>query len=107
MEFEYGVDETEQKARTRYNFDKIKHGASLHVQTNQERCRVLAAFRYWALRDKAKRSGAYATSAKVGDDDPKGPGFRIWFKSKAHDAARMAAQVDNAVPEVDRQQDEI
>ena len=107
MEFEYGIDEADQKARTRYNFDQIKPGASLHVETSQERCRVLAAFRYWSLQDKKKRGGAYATSAKVGDEDPRGAGFRIWFKSKAQDAMRMAGQVDVGVQQPDASDDDI
>ena len=99
MEFDYGVQEDDQKARTKYNFALVKPGASLHVTTDAERCRVLAAFRYWALQDKPKRGGAYATSAKVGEDDPRGAGWRIWFKSKRYDAERMAAQVDMPQPQ--------
>ena len=99
MKFDYGVEEADLKARTKYNFYLVKPGASLHVETDAERCRVLAAFRYWALQDKQKRSGAYATSAKVGEDDPRGAGYRIWFKSKRRDAERMAAQVDMPQPQ--------
>ena len=98
MDFDYGVDEAHEKQRTRYNFDKIKPGASLHARDDAERCRVMAAFKYWAHRDPRRRT-AYATSAKVGDEDPKGPGYRIWFKSRREDAARMAEQVDTEVPE--------
>ena len=98
MDYDYGVDEAHAKQRSRYNFDKIKPGASLHVQDDAERCRVMAAFKYWTQRD-VKRRGAYSTSAKVGDEDPKGPGFRIWFKSRRLDAARLAEQVDAGIPE--------
>lgn len=94
MHIDYGVEETQAKARTRYNFNMIRAGASLHVKDNAERCRVLAAFKYWTQQDKAKRGNAYATSAKVGDEDPRGPGFRIWFKSKRLDAQALAAKAD-------------
>ena len=93
MDFDYDVEEQKQKARTRYNFDLIRPGASLHVADHQERCRVLAAFRYWA-QQKPERATAYATSAQVGEEDPKGPGFRIWFKSKRQDARKMLEKVD-------------
>lgn len=95
MDFDYGVDEKDERARTRYNFDLIRPGASLHVPDDAERCRVMAAFKYWARSMKhPNRRGAYATSAKVGDDDPRGAGFRIWFKSGAADAQRLAARAD-------------
>ena len=93
MRFDYHVKETAERARTRYNFDQVRPGASLHVETDAERCRVMAAFKYWS-KQKQERRGAYATSSKVGDEDPNGPGFRIWFKSKREDAARLAAQVN-------------
>lgn len=92
MDFEYNVDEPKARARTRYNFDKLQVGASLHVADDAERCRVMAAFKYWTHRTRNDR--AYATSAKVGDEDPKGPGFRIWFKSRRLDALRTAASMD-------------
>jgi hypothetical protein len=99
MDFEYDVAEDHKKARARYDFDKIRPGASLHVKTHDERCRVLAAFRYWVLRGVEKkltprRDGAYAVSAQVGEEDPKGPGYRIWFKSKSHDALKTAEKCD-------------
>jgi hypothetical protein len=95
MDFDYDIDDSQPRARARYNFDQIKPGASMHVKDNSERCRVMAAFKYWAQRDKVKRAGAYATSAKVGDEDPRGPGFRIWFKSSRRTAAETAARVDH------------
>jgi hypothetical protein len=62
----------------------------------------MAAFKYWAHRRNNKN--AYATSAKVGDEDPKGPGFRIWFKSRRLDAERLAAKADLDVPAPQGQQ---
>lgn len=96
MDFDYGVDEAHTKQRTKYNFNQVKPGASLHVPDDASRCRVLAAFKYWAYKAK-KHETAYATSTKVGDEDPKGPGFRIWFKSRRQDAARLAEQVDHGI----------
>ena len=94
MDFEYDIHEAAQKQRTKYNFDSLRPGASLHVADDAERCRVMAAFKYWS-QQKSERRGAYATSAKVGNEDPRGPGFRIWFKSRRADAERMAAKVDH------------
>lgn len=65
------------KRRTKYDFSMIKAGSSLHVATSGERNRLLAAFKYWAKNTQKK--GAWATSRKVGADDPDGIGFRVWF----------------------------
>jgi hypothetical protein len=40
------------------------------------------------------KGSAYATSAKVGDEDPRGSGFRVWFRSRNVDAQKLAAKVD-------------
>lgn len=66
-------------AQSRYEFDKVRPGASWHVDTNGERCRVLTAFSYWAKN--IKKIPAKAMSKKVGAEDPDGPGYRIWFVS--------------------------
>ena len=95
MEVDYGIEPARERGRGRYNFDGIRPGASIHVADDAERCRVMAAFKYWAR--KTKKIGAYATSAKVGAEDPKGPGFRIWFKSRKDDAAKTAARCDNDI----------
>ena len=97
MDFEFEVPEDRKKARSRYNFDGIRPGASLHVADDAERCRVMAAFKYWS-KQRPERRGAYATSAKVGAEDPRGPGFRVWFKSKSVDAAKTVAMMDSAEP---------
>lgn len=96
MQFDYGVPKPKASDRTKYNFDQVKPGASVHVLTDSERCRMMMAFRYWAT--KTKKIGAYATSSKVGDDDPRGPGFRIWFRSKRADPA--AAPIDMPAQDV-------
>ena len=70
----------------RYDFDKLRPGASWHVQTNAERLRILSAFKYWAAN--IKKVPARATSLKVDATDPDGEGYRIWFVSKRpHPAA--------------------
>ena len=97
MDFDFDVPQKNETQRSRYNFDRIRPGASLHVVDDADRCRVMAAFKYWTKGDPNRR-GAYATSAKVDDDDPKGPGFRIWFRSKREDAERFAAKVDMSPP---------
>ena len=97
MDLDYGVDEDGKRPRKRYDFDLVRPGASTHAATDAERCRIMAAFKYWAR--KTKNVGAYATSAKVGDEDPKGPGFRIWFKSKRLDAERTAKECSHAAGE--------
>ena len=70
-------------------FDGVRPGDSIHVQTATERTNYLVAFKYWVEQSVAnknraamQKSGAYATSRKVGDDDPDGPGYRIWFLSR-------------------------
>ncbi len=100
MDFDYGVENDKSRARSRYNFDRIQRGASLHVATDAERCRVMAAFKYWS-KQRPERRGAYATSAKVGTEDPKGPGFRIWFLSRGADAHRTAGMTDQVPPPSD------
>lgn len=99
MDFDYDMDEQASPThRTRYDFSKLRPGASLHVATDAERCRVMAAFKYFVKKRPTTMAGAYATSAKVGAEDPRGPGFRVWFKSARHDAHRLAAQADRAIP---------
>lgn len=66
--------------RSKYDFAGLKKGSSLHVKTNSERNRLLAAFNYWGTN--IKKNGAWATSRKVGEDDPDGPGFRVWFMTQ-------------------------
>ena len=67
------------RGHRRYNFDRLRPGTSWHVDTNEERCRVMASFTYWAKN--IKKIPARATSLKVDETDPDGPGFRIWFVS--------------------------
>ena len=67
------------RGHQRYNFDSLRPGASWHVETNEERTRILSAFKYWAAN--IKKIPARATSQKVDETDPDGPGYRIWFLS--------------------------
>ena len=99
MDFDYGIEPKNVSRKSRYNFDQISAGASLHVRTNRERISAMAAFTYWLGSAKPKPSearsrGAYAKSEKVGDEDPKGPGYRIFFLSRSKDAAEFAAKTD-------------
>ena len=75
--------------RKTMRFDGLKSGDSIHVKTATERANYLVAFKYWVEqsisnpeRKAMQNSGAYATSRKVGDEDPDGPGYRIWFLSR-------------------------
>lgn len=88
MEFDHNVKEPDGRKRSRYNFAGVKPGDSTHVTTDAERVRVMMAFKYWATNIK-KTTDAYATSHKVGDEDERGPGYRIWFKSKHRDTAAL------------------
>lgn len=96
MTIDFDVPEGQRRPRSRYNFDQVRPGASMHVATNEDRCRVMAAFKYWS-KQRPERRGAYAISAKVGHEDPRGPGFRVWFKSKKADASRTAAMTDTGI----------
>lgn len=83
---------TESKQRNRYNFDQFKPGDSTHVATDRERRNVLIAFKYWAHHIR-KAKGAYATSRKVGADDPAGEGYRIWFMSRKAEATAAKDEI--------------
>lgn len=84
-------------ARTKYNFAQFNSGSSTHVSTARERRNILIAYKYWAKHTKEgkKRFGAYATSRKVGPDDPAGEGYRIWFL-KREAAPKPAPQAPQA-----------
>lgn len=95
MDYEYGIPEAKKRQRTQYNFHTVRPGASVHVKDHAERCRVMAAFRYYVQNTaKMREAKAYATSTEVGDEDHKGPGFRIWFRSGVLDAAATAGMMD-------------
>ena len=72
-----------------WDFRQIRSGDSIHVLTKSERANCVVSFRYWVEHavsnpDRAwmQKHGAYATSRKVGPEDPDGPGYRIWFLSR-------------------------
>ena len=81
--------------RRKFDFTQFNSGSSTHVKTDRERKNVLIAFKYWSQHtpEGKRRKGAYATSRKVDDTDPAGPGYRIWFlKREAALSAAVAPQ---------------
>lgn len=82
----------------RYDFDKLRPGASWHVETNAERLRILSAFKYWA--SNIKRVPARATSLKVDATDPDGPGYRIWFVSTRPQPAPAPQQPEASAEDI-------
>lgn len=58
------------------DFNGAKDGKSFHVRSIQEFSRIDASFRYW----KSKSGSNLKLSRRtVGDDDPDGPGIRVWY----------------------------
>lgn len=78
----------------KYDFARLRPGASWHVDTDKERTRVLAAFTYWAKN--IRKIQAKATSLKVDASDPDGPGYRIWFLSLRQKDAPVPSSVTNS-----------
>ena len=93
MEIDKGIPQRGRTQKTRYNFAAVKPGDSTHVKTAAQRVRILSAFRYWVMNNKERRirALAYATSEKVGEDDPRGAGYRVFFKARA-DVAEKAGE---------------
>lgn len=78
--------------RNRYDFASLKHGDSIHVETQAQRLSLREAFRQW--RHKTGSALRCRTEA-VGADDKKGPGFRAWFLNPAIGGQEPAGQASN------------
>lgn len=89
MQFDEGIPEPPNTRKRRWDFKGVKPGYSTHVKTDDERCRVMSAFRYHVENDPRMRVDAYATSAAVGKEDPRGPGFRVFFRSRKLDGVEL------------------
>lgn len=79
MEIEYGAA-PEPEPKLKYDFTDVRNGATIWVATNNERMAITKAFIRWK---ESRGSNLSATSAAVGAKDPRGAGYRIWFKSEA------------------------
>lgn len=84
MELDKDIEQKGTTRRRRYDFNRVTPGTSAWVKTSADRVRMLAAFKYWVSTNKEDRIrlNAYAVSEKVGEDDPRGEGYRVFFKSK-------------------------
>ncbi len=60
----------------RYDFTDAKAGRSMWVATNEERIALYQAFKRWVAKSPARIAGK---TVRVGDDDPRGAGFRLVF----------------------------
>ena len=79
------------KFKTKYPFDDMNPGDSLHFRVEVLRKRALIAFRGWV-----ERTGNHhlkAVSQAVGDDDPQGKGWRMWM-FRVEDLKAMQAEQD-------------
>lgn len=68
------------KVQAKYPFDDMMPGDSLHFRLEVLRKRALVAFRGWVIR--TGNHHLVAVSRRVGDDDPKGPGWRMWVQDR-------------------------
>lgn len=59
-----------------FDFSDVKDGVSLWLGDNNARIAALNAFKRW---NKANGGGFTVKSQKVGDDDPRGSGYRVFF----------------------------
>jgi len=72
------------KKYTRYDFRQAVHGTSVHVETSAERGRVMSAFKDYTTR--TGKGHLYAMSHKVDATDPRGEGYRVFFRSRIEDS---------------------
>lgn len=79
MEFDSGIEESSAE-RSKFDFSGVRDGASLWAASHTERVNIMTAFARWKER---MGSGFSATSSKVSAKDPRGAGYRIWFKAEA------------------------
>lgn len=65
------------RGRKKYDFDSIQHGDSIHTATQVGAVSIRSSYKSYADR----RDGArfVLRQAKVGADDPRGPGYRVFF----------------------------
>ena len=84
MKLREDVQEHGRTRKAKYDFSGVRPGSSAWVATQAERVRLLSAFKYWVKnnRDMRVRANAYAVSEKVGQSDPDGTGFRVFFKTR-------------------------
>jgi len=66
-------------ARTAYDFSSARAGASMWVETAAQRIALYQAFQRWTDTTGSNLAGK---TVKVGDDDPRGEGYRLVFTSK-------------------------
>lgn len=75
ISFDRGIRYTSPR-RTVYSFDGVQSGDSLHVQTHNQRTAAMRSFAAWAEQTGSKLT---VKSRAVGEDDPKGVGYRLFF----------------------------
>lgn len=99
MKLRTDVKETGVNRRRRYDFTAIKPGSSAWVETEQERARLLSAFKYWVMNSKnaSIRTNAYATSEKVDATDPDGAGYRVFFKTRNEPIGKVTPPADGEI----------
>lgn len=61
----------------KYDFSNVRAGESLWYETSNERTNAHHAFKAWKERSGSPLS---AYTCAVGDEDPRGPGFRLVFE---------------------------
>lgn len=59
-----------------YDFTSAKPGTSQWVETNEERIALYQAFKRWVAKSPSRIAGK---TVRVGDDDPRGAGYRLVF----------------------------
>lgn len=75
--------------KTKYPFDEMSVGDSIHFRVEVLRKRALIAFNSWAKR--TGNTHLKPVSRKVDDSDPKGAGWRLWMSSVAELKAMQEA----------------
>lgn len=79
MDFDTGIRPKKREIR-RYDFTKVRNGHSAHVATHIDRIAIMGAFNKWKAENSSPLT---ARSEKVGKDDPRGPGYRVFFLNEA------------------------
>lgn len=99
MKLREDVKEKGTTRRRRYSFAGVKSGSSAWVATEQERSRLLSAFKYFVQNNKNEnfKANAYATSEKVDHTDPDGPGYRVFFKSRKEPIGKVTEVPEDGV----------
>lgn len=85
---DFDADVQDNGSSRKYDFSTVKGGVSLWVETHADRVGAMKAFEAWKEKSGSR---LVAVSRRVGAEDKRGAGYRVFFKAPDIDAKPIVA----------------